>query len=145
MEYLDNEKSFLDDIKNIFHSLKGYHLVEKMKKMIKIVDTNFNSFIVTNLRPCVSNELIVLVKVPTPIKSSSIDRMFFMIIKNNCWYILRCLRVKTMHDLTLVSYKMMRESNNHHQWRKVGGAARFFISHLSIQNRNDNVTWIAVF
>ena len=71
MEYLDNEKSFLDDIKNIFHSLKGYHLVEKMKKMIKIVDTNFNSFIVTNLRPCVSNKLIVLVKVLAPIKSSS--------------------------------------------------------------------------
>ena len=84
MEYLDNEKSFLDDIKNIFHSLKGYHLVEKMKKMIKIVDTNFNSFIVTNLRPCVSNKLIVLVKVPTPNKSSFIDRMFSIIMKNNC-------------------------------------------------------------
>ena len=39
--------------------------------MIKIVDTNFNSFIVTNLRPCVSNKLIVLVKVLAPIKSSS--------------------------------------------------------------------------
>ena len=39
--------------------------------MIKIADTKFNSFIVTNLRPCVSNKLIVLVKVPAPIKSSS--------------------------------------------------------------------------
>ena len=29
-EYLENEKSFLDEIKSIFHSfLKGYHLVEK--------------------------------------------------------------------------------------------------------------------
>ena len=39
--------------------------------MMKIADTNFNSFIVTNLRHCVSNKLIVLVKVPAPIKSSS--------------------------------------------------------------------------
>ena len=39
--------------------------------MIKIADTNFNSFIVTNLRPCVSNRLIVLVKVPAPVTSSS--------------------------------------------------------------------------
>ena len=83
MEYLENEKSFLDEIKNIFHSLKGYHLVKKIK-MIKIADTNFNSFIVTNLRPCVSNKLLVLVKVPTPIKSSFIDRMYFITIKNNC-------------------------------------------------------------
>ena len=43
MEYLDNEKSFLDEIKNTFHSLKGYHLVKKkIKKMIKIADKNFN-------------------------------------------------------------------------------------------------------
>ena len=63
MEYLDNEKSFLGELKNIFHSLKGYHLVKKIKIIIKIVDTNFNSFIVTNLRPCVSNKPIVLVKV----------------------------------------------------------------------------------
>ena len=42
-----------------------------------------------------------------------------------------------MRDLTLVSYKMIRQRkkerdrvNNHHQRRKVGGAA---------QNRNDNV------
>ena len=41
--------------------------------MIKIADTNFNSFIVTNLRPCKG----LLVKVPTPIKSSFIDRMFY--------------------------------------------------------------------
>ena len=26
-EYLENEKSFLDEIKNIFQFLKGYHLV----------------------------------------------------------------------------------------------------------------------
>ena len=84
MEYLDNEKSFLGELKNIFHSLKGYQLVKKIKIIIKIVDTNFNSFIVTNLRPCVSNKLIVLVKVLTPSKSSFIDRMSFIIIKNNC-------------------------------------------------------------
>ena len=31
-EYLDNEKSFLDEIKNIFSQfLKGYHLVKKIK------------------------------------------------------------------------------------------------------------------
>ena len=28
-EYLENEKSFLDEIKNIFQFLKGYHLVNK--------------------------------------------------------------------------------------------------------------------
>ena len=84
MEYLDNEKSFLGELKNIFHSLKGYHLVKKIKIIIKIVDTNFNSFIVTNLRPCVSNKPIVLVKVLTLNKSSFIDRMSFIIIKNNC-------------------------------------------------------------
>ena len=28
-EYLKNEKSFLDKIKNIFQFLKGYHLVKK--------------------------------------------------------------------------------------------------------------------
>ena len=84
MEYLDNEKSFLDEIKKNCHSLKGYHLVKKNEKMIKIADANFNSFIVTNLRPCVSNKLIVLVKVLTPSKSSFIDRMSFIIIKNNC-------------------------------------------------------------
>ena len=26
-EYLENEKSFLDEIKNIFHSLKDYRMV----------------------------------------------------------------------------------------------------------------------
>ena len=31
MEYLDNETSFLDEIKNIFHSLKGYDLVKNIK------------------------------------------------------------------------------------------------------------------
>ena len=30
-EYLKNEKSFLDEIKNIFQFLKGYHLVKKYK------------------------------------------------------------------------------------------------------------------
>ena len=28
-EYLENEKSFLDEIKSIFQSLKDYHLVKK--------------------------------------------------------------------------------------------------------------------
>ena len=52
MEYLDNKKRFLDEIKNIFHGLKGYHLVKKKLKMIKIADANFNLFIVTNLTLC---------------------------------------------------------------------------------------------
>ena len=77
--------------------------------MIKIVDTNFNSFIVTNLRLCVSNKLLLLVKVPTPFKSSLIDRMSFIISKNNCWCILKCLRVWRIRDLTLVSNKTIRE------------------------------------
>ena len=28
-EYLENEKSFLDEIKSVFQFLKGYHLVKK--------------------------------------------------------------------------------------------------------------------
>ena len=28
LEYLENENSFLDEIKNIFQFLKGYHLVK---------------------------------------------------------------------------------------------------------------------
>ena len=39
-EYLKNEKSFLDEIKNIFQLLKGYHLVRN-KILIKIADTSF--------------------------------------------------------------------------------------------------------
>ena len=31
LEYLENEKSFLDEINNIFQFLKGYHLVKKYK------------------------------------------------------------------------------------------------------------------
>ena len=34
LEYLENEKRFLDEIKNIFQFLKGYHLV-KNKNLIK--------------------------------------------------------------------------------------------------------------
>ena len=30
-EHLENEKSLLDEIKNIFQFLKGYHLVKKTK------------------------------------------------------------------------------------------------------------------
>ena len=33
-EYLENEKSFLDEPKNIFQFLKGYHLV-KNKNLLK--------------------------------------------------------------------------------------------------------------
>ena len=40
-EYFVNKKNFLDEIKNIFQFLKGYHLV-KSKNLIKIVDTSFN-------------------------------------------------------------------------------------------------------
>ena len=29
LEYLENEKSFLDETKSIFQFLKGYHLVKK--------------------------------------------------------------------------------------------------------------------
>ena len=79
--------------KIFFITFEGLSFSEKIKKMIKIADTNFNLFIVTNLRPYVSNKLLVLVKVPTPIKSSFIDRISFIISKSNCWYILRCLRI----------------------------------------------------
>ena len=42
MMYLENQKSFLDEIKNIFKFLKGYHLVKNKKKKKKIADTSFN-------------------------------------------------------------------------------------------------------
>ena len=41
-EYLENEKSFLDEIKNIFQFLKGHDLVKKKKFDKKIADTSFN-------------------------------------------------------------------------------------------------------
>ena len=41
-EYLGNEKSFLDEIKNIFHSFWRAIIQWKIKKMIKnIADTSF--------------------------------------------------------------------------------------------------------
>ena len=40
-----------------------------------------------------------------------IDWKFF-IIKDNRWYILKCLRIKAMHDFTLLSYKMIRVDSN---------------------------------
>ena len=39
-EYLENEKSFLDEQKTFFIVFKGYHLV-KNKHFIKIADTSF--------------------------------------------------------------------------------------------------------
>ena len=44
-----------------------------------------------------------------------------------------------MHDLTLVSYKMMRESKQPSPAKKSRRGCTFFISHLSILNRNDNL------
>ena len=41
-EYLENEKSFLDEIKNIFHSFWRPIIWWKNKKMIKKADTSFN-------------------------------------------------------------------------------------------------------
>ena len=37
-EYLENEKSFLNEIKRVFHSfLKGYHLAEKKKANTSLI------------------------------------------------------------------------------------------------------------
>ena len=41
-EYLENEKSFLDEIKKIFHSFWRPIIWWKNKKLIKIADTNLN-------------------------------------------------------------------------------------------------------
>ena len=41
IEYLENEKSFLDEIKNIFYSFQGAIIWWKNKNLIKIADTNF--------------------------------------------------------------------------------------------------------
>ena len=41
-KYLKNEKSFLDEIKNFFQLLKGYHLV-KNNNLVKIVDRSFKT------------------------------------------------------------------------------------------------------
>ena len=40
-EYLKNEKSFLDEIKNIFHSFWGAIIWLKIKIWSKIADTSF--------------------------------------------------------------------------------------------------------
>ena len=42
-EYLENEKSFLEEMKNISQFLKGYHLVKKIKFDKKIADTGFKN------------------------------------------------------------------------------------------------------
>ena len=41
-EYLENEKSFLDEIKNIFHSFWRAIMWRKIKISCKIADTSFN-------------------------------------------------------------------------------------------------------
>ena len=43
-EYLENEKSFLDEIKSIFHSFWKAIIWWKNKNLMKIVDTNFKSY-----------------------------------------------------------------------------------------------------
>ena len=43
LEYLENKKSFLDEIKNIFQFLKGYHFVKKSKFDKKIAVTSFKA------------------------------------------------------------------------------------------------------
>ena len=42
-EYLENEKSFLDEIKNIFHSFSRAIIWLKNKKLVKIADTSFKN------------------------------------------------------------------------------------------------------
>ena len=44
-EYLENEKSFLDEIKNIFQSFWRAIIWKKNIKLIKIADTSYNDFI----------------------------------------------------------------------------------------------------
>ena len=41
IKYLENEKRILDEIKNIFQFLKGYHLVIN-KNLLRIAVTSFN-------------------------------------------------------------------------------------------------------
>ena len=60
-EYLENENSFLDEIKNIFQFLMGYHLVKKKKKMIKTADASFNIKINSN-NDNICNALKILLK-----------------------------------------------------------------------------------
>ena len=43
-EYLENKKSFFDEIKNIFHSFWRAIIWWKNKKLIKIADTSFKTF-----------------------------------------------------------------------------------------------------
>ena len=44
IKYLENEKRFLDEIKNIFQFLKGYHLVIN-KNLLRIAVTSFNKIV----------------------------------------------------------------------------------------------------
>ena len=43
-EYLENEKSFLDEIKNILHRLWRVIIWSKNKNLMKIADTSFKNF-----------------------------------------------------------------------------------------------------
>ena len=45
-EYLENEKSFLDEIKTFFTVFEGLSLGEKTKNWQKIADTSFNQKVV---------------------------------------------------------------------------------------------------
>ena len=44
-EYLENEKSFLDEVKSILHSFWRAIIWCKNKKLMKIVGTSFKSFL----------------------------------------------------------------------------------------------------
>ena len=45
-KYLKNEKSFLDEIKNIFHSFRRAIIWWKIKIWQKVADTSLNSIVV---------------------------------------------------------------------------------------------------
>ena len=44
----ENEKSFLDEVENIFHSFYRAIILWKNKNLIKIVDTSFNIWLLIN-------------------------------------------------------------------------------------------------
>ena len=47
IEYLENEKSFLDEIKSIFHSFRRAIIWRKNKTLMKIADTSFDFTLLT--------------------------------------------------------------------------------------------------
>ena len=115
LEYLENEKSFLDEIKNILHSFWRPIVWWKNKNLIKIVDTSFKFLMKTSF--------------PNPVKSLGYIKYYSSSrprhvrrpsdsIRYNCMKICSWLRrPKTILDIKMINnpiiYKFYKDFTNH--------------------------------